>query len=267
MPRAYTAFLKEIGYLQPEGAGLPDRAPAMSIRRSPTVAGPQLVVPLTNARFALNAANARWGSLYDALYGTDAIPQDGEYGGRQGLQSQAAAPRSSPFAREALDTGTRRWRAVPGKTLSARCPSKSGALTPALKDPSQFKGYAGSACDPFRHSVGAQRASHRNPPRPRHADRQKPTRPASATWCWNPPSPPSWTARIPSPRWMPTDKVGAYRNWLGLMNGTPDRQFSKRAARPWHRAANPDRDLYRAGRQELDPARPQPACSSAMSAT
>ena len=138
---AYTSFLREIGYLMPEG-------PAFEIDTKgvdPEIAqvpGPQLVVPITNARFALNAANARWGSLYDAYYGTDALgdlPQGKGYDADRGARVVAQA---KAFLDDAAPLGSGSHVDVTGYAVV------DGALTPALKDPAQFVGYRGDAAAP-----------------------------------------------------------------------------------------------------------------------
>lgn len=138
---AYTSFLREIGYLVPEG-------PAFEIDTKgvdPEIAqvpGPQLVVPITNARFALNAANARWGSLYDAYYGTDALgdlPQGKGYDADRGARVVAQA---KAFLDDAAPLGSGSHADVTGYAVV------DGALTPALKDPAQFAGYRGDAAAP-----------------------------------------------------------------------------------------------------------------------
>ena len=138
---AYTSFLREIGYLVPEG-------PAFEIDTKgvdPEIAqvpGPQLVVPITNARFALNAANARWGSLYDAYYGTDALgdlPQGKGYDADRGARVVAQA---KAFLDDAAPLASGSHVDLTGYAVV------DGALTPALKDPAQFVGYRGDAAAP-----------------------------------------------------------------------------------------------------------------------
>lgn len=148
----YKAFLKEIGYLEPEvedfeisTEGLDDE-----IRE---IAGPQLVVPINNARYALNAANARWGSLYDALYGTDAISEEGG-AEKKGEYNPVRGNKVIEYSRNFLDdhiplaSGSHKevvkYAVADGKFAA----ELENGETVGLKDESQFVGYQGEPDNP-----------------------------------------------------------------------------------------------------------------------
>ncbi|MCP5348755.1 MAG: malate synthase G [Gammaproteobacteria bacterium] len=150
-PDAYQAFLREIGYLIEPGGDFQVTTAAVD-REIGELAGPQLVVPVRNARFALNAANARWGSLYDALYGTDAIAE--EDGIRRGTDYNPQRGRQViAFARNFLD---QTFPLTAGSYSDATGFSIStGSLkihfaehTETLQQPAQFRGYRGNPADP-----------------------------------------------------------------------------------------------------------------------
>ncbi|KLE34679.1 malate synthase [Aurantiacibacter luteus] len=202
------AFLREIGYLVPEPA--PFRIGTVGVDPEiAEIAGPQLVVPVLNARFLLNAANARWGSLYDALYGTDAldgqVPPTGPYDATRGARVVAAARHF----------------------LEAACPLAEGCWAdwqggaPALADPSQLRGMRGPDLLLASNGLHIELIVDRN-------------HPIGAAH-------PAGLADVRLESALSTivdledsvaavdaeDKVAAYRNWLGLMQGTLEASFTK----------------------------------------
>ena len=231
----YRAFLESIGYLVKEGGDFQITTQNVDPEIA-TVAGPQLVVPLTNARFALNAANARWGSLYDALYGTDAIAQDGELAAGKGYNEKRGAAVIA-FARDALDQAvplaSGSWKDASGFAVV------NGACTPALKDPSLFKGYAGEAGAPSL-LLFEQNSLHIEV----HFDRTTPIGKSDKAGISDVVLESAITTIMDCEDSIAAvdaeDKVGAYQNWLGLMQGTLTATFDK-GGKSMTRALNPDR--------------------------
>jgi malate synthase len=236
----YSQFLEDIGYLLPEGSDF-QIATANVDPEIAEVAGPQLVVPLTNARFALNAANARWGSLYDALYGTDAIAQDGDLAPTKGFnvkRGEKVIQRGRQFLDQAAPLAFGSWSDISGLAI------QSGALNPALKDPSQLKGYVGDAGRPK-----VVLLSHNGLHIEIHLDADHPIGKTDKAGISDVVLEAAITTIIDCEDSIAAvdaeDKTAAYRNWLGLMNGTLTASFEK-AGKTMLRSANPDRDYLAA---------------------
>ncbi len=233
---AYKAFLAQIGYLLPEG-------PAFTIETTnvdpeiASVPGPQLVVPVTNARYALNAANARWGSLYDCLYGTDAMGSLPPAGGYERGRGARVIARARVFLDEAFPiAGTshadvRRYAVKDGALLVDDLP---------LVDPKKFVGYRGNPKAPDSillrnnglhvelvfdraHFIGSRDQA-------LLADVQLESAMSAIMDCEDS------VACVDA-----EDKVGAYRNWLGLMKGTLSEAFEK-GGRTVERRLSADRE-------------------------
>ncbi|MDB5880159.1 MAG: malate synthase [Ramlibacter sp.] len=240
---AYRAFLEDIGYLVPPPESV--KASTSNVDAELALqAGPQLVVPILNARYALNAANARWGSLYDALYGTDAIPQSG--GAEKGTGYNAVrGAKVIAFARSLLDqaaplaqgshvdaTG---YRIEGGNLVVA---SNNGASS-GLQDPFQFVGYQGDAAAPT--SVLLQ---HNGLHIDIRVDRSTPTGRTDAAGVSDLVLEAALSTIVDLEDSVAVvdveDKVLAYSNWLGILQGTLTEQVSK-GGKTFTRGLNPDR--------------------------
>jgi malate synthase len=240
---AYQAFLHDIGYLVPEPAHVAVTTANVDPEIA-SIAGPQLVVPVTNARYALNAANARWGSLYDALYGTDAIPEDGGAARTPNLNRlrvQRVVARVRDFLDEAAPLVAGSHAEAVSYQLAAgrlQVTLTSGAQT-TLAQEAAFVGYRGDAT-----GLSVVLLRHHNLHIEIHIDHGHPVGQDD----------PAGIADVLLEAAVTTiqdcedsiaavdadDKVTAYRNWLGLMNGTLTETFDK-GGKPLTRRLHTDR--------------------------
>jgi malate synthase len=228
--KSYRAFLQKIGYLVPVPAKV--KATTKNVDAELALqAGPQLVVPITNARYALNAANARWGSLYDALYGTDALSEEGG-ATRAGAYNPVRGARVIEYARHVLD------RCVPLKkgshldSTAYRVVDNELAVTlkdgktVGLKNPAQFVGFQGEMGAP-----SSVLLSHHGLHMDIRIDAEHPIGRTD----------PAGVADLVLESALSTildledsvavvdadDKVQAYGNWLGILKGTLTETFTK----------------------------------------
>ncbi|KAB2916054.1 MAG: malate synthase G [Hyphomicrobiaceae bacterium] len=236
---AYKKFLADIGYLVPEG-------PDFSVDTANVddeiahVAGPQLVVPVTNARYALNAANARWGSLYDALYGTDVIPEEGG-ATRAGSYNPVRGAKVFAYAKRFLDeiaplargshADVRAYAVKDGKLVASFDSVADTWLDNAeklvgLASPAQLIGYRGDPAEPRavllrHHGLHAEI----------QIDNRHPIGKTDTAGVADIILEAALTTIVDLEDSIaavdPADKVAAYRNWLGLMKGTLSDTFDK----------------------------------------
>ncbi len=239
----YKTVLQEIGYLVPEGGDFTVRTANVDPEIS-TIAGPQLVVPVTNARYSLNAANARWGSLYDALYGTDVISEaDGAE--RVGAYNKVRGDRVIAFARAFLDSTAP--LAAGSHADATSYAVVDGALAVTLRDdsvtalatPTMLAGYAGDAAAP-----SAVLLKHNGLHVEITIDRDHPVGRDDAAGVRDVVVEAAMTTIMDLEDSVSTvdaeDKVVAYRNWLGLLRGDLTDSFEK-GGKMVDRALNPDR--------------------------
>ena len=149
---AYENFLRDIGYIVPEGHSFSVTTENVDPEIA-DIAGPQLVVPITNARYALNAANARWGSLYDALYGTDAISEEGGAAkgpGFNAVRGEKVIAWARNFLDESAPLSAGSWEDVTGFAVenASLIATLENGSTSGLADPAHFAGYNGAADAP-----------------------------------------------------------------------------------------------------------------------